>query len=139
MPLAGSVDNLNGRLPTDNSPINGTILSVPALKLSSPVSQSSSLGSNLLVGHKEILRKKLGKTVLYYAHNGTDLFGSLYTLKKGNTVTVTSQGATTDYAVSRIVHLSQDTDLEALNTGDSVVLVTCSWTNPSKRIAVFAN
>lgn len=119
-------------LPDNSQEITGYRLVIPRINIDEPVHRSMQIGTELVVAnHKVMLTNNFGASV-FYAHNGTDIFGMLYALKPGDIISTNRQ-----YQVSRIVYSSQTEILTSMSP-DQIALVTCSTTYPDKRIIVIA-
>jgi|GEM_PF-2532658 len=129
----------NSKLPSGNIKDLAHSISIPKLNISTNVYQPQKIGDEYTVGHREILTDNIGGNQVYYGHNGTDIFGKLYQIKKGDSITITQNGLSTVYSVDELqfVHKSQ---VDSLVSGaGQIVLTTCSYTQPDYRIVVKAS
>lgn len=123
------------KLPSGNTPDENHSISIPSLNLSTNIYHPQKIGDEYTVGQHEVLFDFINGNRVYYGHNGTDVFGKLYQIKKG--AHVTANGI--HYSVDQVlfVHKSQ---VEILNSNaNQIVLTTCSFTMPDYRIVVKAS
>lgn len=127
------------KLPSGNTLDPDHTISIPAIGLNQPVYLPQKIGDELVVGSHEVLSTQVNGTQLYYGHNATDVFGSLYKLHAGEKIQINQHGQTIDYLVTKIDFVSQN-DVAAVHsdTDGGIVLMTCSYTYPDHRILVKA-
>ncbi len=80
------------------------------------------------------------RPIIVYAHNKSNQFGNLKSLKKGDTVVLSSGKNHYLYVVDRSL-VTDPTNLNALRKakGETLVLYTCTGFADSKRLLVYAN
>jgi LPXTG-site transpeptidase (sortase) family protein len=127
------------KLPSGNTLDASTTISIPKINLSQSIYLPQYIGDDLVVGHHEVLRASVLGNNVFYGHNGTDVFGSIYQLNSGDVVNVSTNGQLSKYVVDAklFVHKS---DVKSLNSNSNQIsLVTCSYTEPDYRIIVKAS
>lgn len=133
-PQTHDITSRSELLPTNNVLSNHSI-SIPSLNLNEPVYESQKLGSQLLVGHNQILVNFDFGIPIFYAHNGNDKFGKLWEIKMGEDILINEKS----YIVETISYVSSS-QTSLLNDFDKqkIALITCQYTNPNNRIIVIA-
>jgi LPXTG-site transpeptidase (sortase) family protein len=128
------------KLPSGNTPVPGYTISIPSLNLNGQqIYLPQNIGNELTVGSHEVLSATLNGAQLYYGHNATDVFGTLFEIKTGAKISVTSNGQTQNYTVAQTDFVSQN-NVAAVKADvpGEIVLMTCSFTQPDHRILVKA-
>ena len=121
------------KLPSGNLIDTNHTISIPKIGLNESIYIPQKIGDELTVGHDEVL----ADGDFYYGHNATDVFGSLYKLNTGDTITNHGQAQVYTIEAKLFVHQSQ-TDAITADTDGQIVLMTCSYTQPDHRIIVKA-
>lgn len=129
----------NDKLPSGNIKDLAHSISIPKLKISTNVYQPQKIGDEYTVGHQEILTDNIGGSQVYYGHNGTDIFGKLYQIKKGDSITVTQNGLAVQYSVDELLFVHKSKVDSLVSGSNQIVLTTCSYTQPDYRIVVKAS
>lgn len=91
---------------------------------------------SVFFGDGSALPGEQGTTVLF-AHAQKDLFGLLPILKKGNSLIVVTSEKTYMYEVNRRMRINEtDTDFITADGPNSIALLTCSYSDPKKRLLI---
>lgn len=132
-------DQPRAKLPSGNTLLPDTFLSIPKLKLNTQVYQGNTLGHELIVGDQEVLSINFNHSILLYGHNQMSVFGRLHQLQPGDLVNLTQSGQSKAYQINSVT-LIADTDLASLSqlTSNQIYLLTCSYLQPDKRWLVIA-
>ncbi|MBI2464758.1 fibronectin type III domain-containing protein [Candidatus Shapirobacteria bacterium] len=127
------------KLPSGNTLVSGQSISIPKIGVNQPIYAPARIGDDYTVGHQEVLHTTIDGSSVYYGHNGYDVFGSLHRTNIGDQVVTNNNGVDSGYNVTEklFVHKSQVDSIKT--TGDQIVLVTCSFTQPDYRIVVKAS
>jgi hypothetical protein len=127
------------KLPSGNLLDATQSIAVPAVGIDQQIYLPAKIGDEYTVGHHEVLHTTVDGSSVYYGHNGYDVFGGLYKVNLGDTVKTTENGADHSYKVAEklFVHKSQVDSIKT--SGDQIVLVTCSYTQPDYRIVIKAS
>lgn len=129
----------NNKLPSGNKLLEGQSLSIPAINLNEALYHPQKIADQLSVGQHEVLNTTVDNANVFYGHNGTDVFGSLYKVVKGNQVVINNGHQKITYIVTDIDFVSKN-DVSVLNSkADQILLITCSYTQPDFRIVVKAS
>ncbi len=133
-------DYQSAKLPTNNSPDPGHFIYLPKIQLSQPVYLGQEINGKWLVGQKEIITRSVGDGQIYYAHNGLDLFGSLYQLRPGDKIIISKSNSVRTYKIDRLNYISQtESDVLSAVSKDQIVLMTCSFKDPNYRLIFTAS
>ncbi|MFA5894883.1 MAG: sortase [Candidatus Shapirobacteria bacterium] len=127
------------KLPSGNTLASGQSISIPRLGVNQPIYNPARIGDDYTVGHQEVLHTTIDGSSVYYGHNGYDVFGGLYKTNIGDQVVTNNNGVDAGYQVTEklFVHKSQVDSIKT--SGDQIVLVTCSFTQPDYRIVIKAS
>jgi len=127
------------KLPSGNTLASGQSISIPKIGVSQPIYNPARIGDDYTVGHQEVLHTTIDGSSVYYGHNGYDVFGGLYKTNIGDQVVTNNNGVNAGYQVTEklFVHKSQVDSIKT--SGDQIVLVTCSFTQPDYRIVIKAS
>lgn len=136
----GTVTESDIKLPSNNSLLSDTFLSIPRLKLDTQVYQGNAIGHELVIGDQEVLMTTYNQSTLLYGHNQMSVFGRLHQLQPGDQLTFTHAGLVTNYQIESVTKIA-DTDLSSLQPlpSNQIYLLTCSYLFPNKRWLVVAS
>lgn len=138
IPQTSQTDFSQSKNPTGNMLIENSYIFIPSLQMNQSLFESQSIGGELLVGEQEILLSETENNTLIYGHNGTDVFGTLYKIKKGNSIFVKTPQRQGEYTVETIKWADKSDDSALETKPNQIALLTCSFDNPNLRIVVIA-
>lgn len=129
-----SQSGIRDNFPTGGKEVANASLFIPSLGLNKKLYRGERLGSDWLLGDKEIYENKDGDRHMIYGHNTSDVFAGLRYLNPGDMIVRNEENRQDVYKVVSLARVSY-TSMKSLNSS-GLILVTCDPWEENLRLIV---
>jgi LPXTG-site transpeptidase (sortase) family protein len=125
------------KLPSSNQILDNWFINIPKIGVNQAIYQPQTLGSELTVGHNEVLKTEINGAAVYYGHNSRYVFAPLDKLQSGDSILIDNGVVKTYRVLSSETVEASDTDFFK-NEANTIYLMTCTDTQAKSRLVVKA-